>query len=123
MRRTAFTLPQTLQREYTKYVVSLKGYGPKGKSRWTREAMHMLFQDDPGLQHVGVGVDLIRKDAIELVYLDAGAEELLNKGTRILRAQYPKWEGVQGDIIRAAVFYRLKQDKAQGLPGKQRKIS
>ncbi|MHB8409530.1 MAG: hypothetical protein ACYDHY_15810 [Acidiferrobacterales bacterium] len=111
MRRTAFTLPASLQREFTKHVVESRGYGPRGKSRWVREAIAMLFHEDPGLTQVGLGVDVMSKDAIEPVYLDERTEEIMSGGFRILRTQYPEWEGVQGDIIRAAVMYRLARDQ------------
>ncbi len=110
MRRTAFTLPSLLRTEYTAHVTHAHGYGPRGKSRWVREAIVMLFRDDPGLTQVGLGVDVIDKDAVEPIYLDESTEDLMKVGYRILRAQYPEWEGVQGDIIRAAVMYRLAHD-------------
>ena len=111
MRRTAFTLPAALRREYTGHVTALKGYGPKGKSRWVREALAMLIREDPGLEHVGLGVDLIVKDVIDPVYLDENTEQLVEKAYRILRTHYPRWEGVQGDLIRAAILYRLSHEK------------
>ncbi len=112
MRRTAFTLPSSLQAEYTSHVVQARGYGPRRKSRWVREAIEMLFREDPGLTQVGLGVDVMNKDAVEPIYLDEKTEELMKGGYRILRTQYPEWEGVQGDIIRAAVMYRLAHETA-----------
>jgi len=90
--------------------VQARGYGPRRKSRWVREAIEMLFNEDPGLTQVGIGVDVMSKDAVEPIYLDEQTEEMMKGGYRILRTQYPEWEGVQGDIIRAAVMYRLARE-------------
>lgn len=110
MRRTAFTLPRQLKAEFTEHVTHAHGYGPRRKSLWIREAIELLFNEDPGLSQVGLGTDLIVKDAVEPVYLDERAEERIKTAFRTLRTQDPEWEGLQSDILRAAVSYRLTRE-------------
>lgn len=110
MRRTAFTLPVQLRDQYRQHVAGLAGYGQRGKSRWIREAIEMLFADDPGLAKVGMGRDLETRDVIDAVILDEQNEALIAEAYRVLRRQYPEWEGIQGDVIRAAIGHRLGRE-------------
>lgn len=110
MRRTAFKLPRSLRDRYIAQVNNSEGYGPRGKSRWVREAIERLFTDDPGLQQVGHAREHEIRDAFDNVIFDTRTEAMVQTGIHLLRSQYPLWEGVQGDIVRAAIVHRLKKE-------------
>lgn len=110
MKRTAFTLSSKLRDDYKQHVARLRGYGSRRKSRWVCEAIETLFRDDPMLSRVGLS-GREAKDAVDLVLLNERCEKLIEEAFPVLRGQHPQWEGVQGDIIRAAVAYRLALEK------------
>ena len=90
-------------------VVADDGYGGKGKSRWVREALTQLFKHDPDLMNVGVGDDLEVNDAEDAFFLSMENGLAIDAAVEIIRSQYPRAEGVQSAIIRAAVRYRLRE--------------
>ena len=108
MKRIACRMPLTLKASLHQAVVE-DGYGGKGKSRWVREALAQLFEHDPDLANVGVGDDLETNDAEDafFVCLDDGAA--IDAAVEVIRSQYPRAEGVQSAIMRAAVRYRLRE--------------
>ena len=85
------------------------GYGGKGKSRWVREALTQLFEHDPDLMHVGVGDDLEVNDAEDAFFLSMENGLAIDAAVEVIRSQYPRAEGIQSAIIRAAVRYRLRE--------------
>lgn len=90
-------------------VVTDDGYGGKGKSHWVREALIQLFEQDPDLMNVGVGDDLEVNDAEDAFFLSKENEWAIDAAVELIRSQYPRAEGVQSAIIRAAVRYRLRE--------------
>ncbi|HYQ93189.1 MAG TPA: hypothetical protein VES89_14220 [Candidatus Competibacteraceae bacterium] len=106
MKRVACRLPAFLKEELNQ-VVRTSSYGPKGKSRWVREALKALFLEDPNLITVGVGEHLERNDAEEGFLLAPEQVENLEEGIRLIRSQNPWAEGVRSAIIRAAIRKRI----------------
>ncbi len=90
-------------------VVTDDGYGGKGKSRWVREALTQLFEHDPDLINVGVGDDLEVNDAEDAFFLSKENRSAIDAAVEVIRSQYPRAEGVQSAIIRAAVRCRLRE--------------
>jgi predicted DNA-binding protein len=65
--KTTFRLPCELRAAMRN--AARKAYGPKGKSRWVREALEQLFKEDPALGSVGAAEDLAQNDALDMVDL------------------------------------------------------
>jgi len=84
------------------------GYGGKGKSLWVREALTQLFEHDPDLMNVGVGDDLEVNDAEDAFFLSMENGLAIDAAVEVIRSQYPRAEGIQSAIVRAAVRYRLR---------------
>jgi len=101
-------MPLTLK-TMLRQAVADDGYGGKGKSRWVREALTQLFKHDPDLMNVGVGDDLEVNDAEDAFFLSMENGLAIDAAVEIIRSQYPRAEGVQSAIIRAAVRYRLRE--------------
>ena len=108
MKRVACRMPLALK-TMLRQVVTDDGYGGKGKSRWVREALIQLFEQDPDLMNVGVGDDLEVNDAEDSFSLSTENEWAIDVAVELIRSQYPRAEGVQSAIIRAAVRYRLRE--------------
>ena len=89
--------------------VAEEGYGGKGKSRWVREALTQLFEYDPDLMNVGVGDDLEVNDAEDAFFLSMENGLAIDAAVEVIRSQYPRAEGIQSAIVRAAVRYRLRE--------------
>ncbi len=108
MKRIACRMPSALK-TMLHQIVSEDGYGGKGKSRWVREALTQLFEHDPDLINVGVGDDLEANDAEVVFSLSQDHGDAIDAAVELIRSQYPRAEGVQSAIIRAAVRYRLRE--------------
>lgn len=108
MKRIACRLPSALK-TLLRQTVSADGYGGKGKSRWVREALTQLFEHDPDLMNVGVGDDLEVNDAEDAFSLSQDHGDAIEAAVELIRSQYPRAEGIQSAIIRAAVRYRLRE--------------
>lgn len=108
MKRVACRMPSALK-TMLRQVVTDDGYGGKGKSRWVREALVQLFEQDPVLMNVGVGDDLEVNDAEDSFSLRPENEWAIDAAVELIRSQHPRAEGVQSAIIRAAVRYRLRE--------------
>ncbi len=108
MKRVACRMPLALKTLLGQAVTD-DGYGGKGKSRWVREALTQLFEHDPDLMNVGVGDDLEVNDAEDAFFLSMENELAIDAAVEVIRSQYPRAEGIQSAIIRAAVRYRLRQ--------------
>lgn len=106
MVRMGFTLSRELAEQWRAAVVR-EGYGARGKSRWTCEAIEQLISEDPLLQWVGRGSDLETRDSTADFRLTDLAGAALEKAVRVLRRQDPSWEGVRPDIVRAAIRWRI----------------
>ena len=100
-------MPLTLK-TMLRQAVADDGYGGKGKSRWVREALTQLFKHDPDLMNVGVGDDLEVNDAEDAFFLSMENGLAIDAAVEIIRSQYPRAEGIQSAIVRAAVRYRLR---------------
>lgn len=107
MKRIACRMPSALK-TMLHQVINEDGYGGKGKSRWVREALTQLFEHDPDLINVGVGDDLEANDTEDAFFLSKDNGKAIDAAVEIIRSQYPRAEGVQSAIIRAAVRYRLR---------------
>ncbi len=103
--KTTFRLPRELRAAMRN--AARKAYGPKGKSRWVREALEQLFKEDPALGSVGAAEDLAQNDALDMVDLGNRLPSYIENAIMHLRRQDPLMEGVQSLIIRAAIRHRL----------------
>jgi hypothetical protein len=86
-----------------------KAYGGKGKSRWVREALEALNADDPCLTTVGHGESAFVPECSDQVILGPGDSDLLEQMVARIRKQDPLAEGVQSQILRAAIRGRLQR--------------
>lgn len=86
-----------------------RAYGGKGKSRWVRDALEKLAEEDPALTTVGLGEHDFVPECVEQVQLSDSALELLEKLVSRVRRQDPLAEGVQSQVLRAAVRLRLER--------------
>lgn len=84
-------------------------YGAKGKSRWVREALVMLAAEDPAMTSVGLGEAHFVPACSEQILLSEESEETLEKLVARVRRQDPLAEGVQSQVLRAAVRWRLER--------------
>lgn len=100
-------MPLTLK-TMLRQAVADDGYGGKGKSRWVREALTQLFEHDPDLMNVGVGDDLEVNDAEDAFFLNMENGLAIDAAVEVIRSQYPRAEGIQSAIVRAAVRHRLR---------------
>lgn len=82
-------------------------YGGKGKSRWVREALETLNAEDPCLTTVGCGENAFVPECSDQIVLGSGEADLLEEMVARIRKQDPLAEGVQSQILRAAVRRRL----------------
>jgi hypothetical protein len=106
MNKTTYRLPSALRNAMRS--AALNQYGPKGKSRWVREAIQELLKADPALRSVGVSDDLMQHDALEVVSLADDLKERIEGAMTTLRRQDPLMKGVQSVIIRSAIRRKLK---------------
>jgi hypothetical protein len=85
------------------------GYSSRRVSRWICERIRALFVADPPLSMVGVGEALERNTVNALLLVDKETDGLLDNAFDILRAQDPRYEGVQGAVIRAAIRFGIER--------------
>lgn len=89
--------------------VAAKAYGGKGKSRWVKEALEALNREDPCLTTVGHGESAFIPECSDQVILGASESDLLEQMVARIRKQDPLAEGVQSQILRAAIRGRLQR--------------
>ncbi len=80
-----------------------EGITARRVSRWICEQIRALFAEDPHLLIVGAGDGLEKHSAVFLLRADDETADLIERGFAILRAQDPRYEGVQAAVIRAAI--------------------
>ncbi|PKM46981.1 MAG: hypothetical protein CVV05_00765 [Gammaproteobacteria bacterium HGW-Gammaproteobacteria-1] len=112
MLRTTLRLPEKLRDALTEHLKAADGYGVRDKSRWIGEAIHILVTEDKMLGFVGVGsrMDPDGNEVVSKVELNDEAADDLKTAIRKLRRQSPLMEGVQSEVIRSAIRYRLRRD-------------
>ena len=71
----------------------------------------MMFDQDPQLESVGEKTKRAERSVHDTIVLDDDTQIRLGQGTIILRNAYPLWEGVKGDLIRAAIRFRMAKEK------------
>lgn len=86
-----------------------KEFGGKGKSRWVREALVDLNMEDPALTSVGVGESVFVPECSDQVVFQREEAQLLDELVARIRKQDPLAEGVQSQILRAAIRRRLQR--------------
>jgi predicted DNA-binding protein len=84
-------------------------YGGKGKSRWVREALEMLDAQDEAMTSVGLGEAQFVPECAEQFLLSAEAMDRLEAMVSRVRRQDPLSEGVQSQVLRAAIRWRLSR--------------
>jgi len=108
-RRILVRISSSLKERLTK-AVSEDAYGPRGVSRWVREAFIRMVCDDPNLETLGLGdeQDSPHDDRLELtVPRNSHFVEELRDTALSVRIGAPMIEGPQSLLIRSAVRYRL----------------
>lgn len=88
---------------------AVSAYGAKGKSRWVRDALEMLDAEDPAMTSVGFGEAHFVPECAEQVLLSDETAKRLEQMVARVRRQDPLAEGVQSQVIRAAVRWRLQR--------------
>jgi len=121
MRRITFRLPSTLQQLLHESFVST--YGARGKSRWVREALQDMFENDRELSWVGRGEALVdENDAAEMFSISSELDDKLTVAATIVRRQDPLIEGIQSKIVRGAIRRKLYRE-GQSLPWPRKSTS
>lgn len=84
-------------------------YGPRGKSRWIREALVKMLEDDPHMQCVGQGDKLEEHNQNELVTFSNSF--VLWLADKILEFQMgaPGVIGARSLLLRSAIRFRLEK--------------
>ena len=94
------------------FAAAVAEFGAKGKSRWVCEALVALEQGDRGLATVGLGEHaFVSECAVQVSLRDEDAERL-RRLVEHVRRQDPLAEGVQSQVLRAAIRWRL--DRSPG---------
>ncbi|WP_026608611.1 hypothetical protein [Methylocaldum szegediense] len=105
MPKVSYRLPDSLLSQVKRFSTVM--YGPKGKSKWICEAIRDLVSTDPGLTKVGLGEDLSRNDALDIVNVDEATWDLFEQACHVVRRQDPLFDGVRSAVIRAAIRHRI----------------
>ncbi len=88
---------------------AVAAHGAKGKSRWLRDALEMLDLQDPAMTSVGFGEAHFVPECAEQFLLSDEAVTRLELMVARVRRQDPLAEGVQSQVLRAAVRWRLQR--------------
>lgn len=121
MRRITFRIPSDLQSLMHKSFNA--AYGQRGKSRWAREALKDMFENDKALCWVGRGEALVdENDAAEMVSISQELDEAMTVAATIVRRQDPLIEGIQSKIIRGAIRRKLHEE-GESLPWPRKSTS
>jgi len=105
--KTTYKLPSQLREQLRAAYIA--EYNAKSKSRWIREAIVALLEEDQSLSSVGVGDDLEVNDCLDTVELGSTVPGSIEAAISVLRRQDPLMEGVMASIIRAAIKWRLNK--------------
>lgn len=89
--------------------VSKDNYGDRGKSRWIREALVKMLEEDPHMQRVGQGDKLEEHGESDLVTLSRSF--MVWFADKILEFQMgaPGVPGVRSLLLRSAIRFRLER--------------
>ena len=85
--------------------------GQRGKSRWVCAALEELERDDRGLASVGLGEDSFVPECSVQVALSREDEDRLRRLVEHVRRQDPLAEGVQSQVLRAAIRWKLERSR------------
>lgn len=99
----------TLEMQRALRQAAVVAYGAKGKSRWVREALEMLEREDPAMTSVGFGEARFVPECAEQVFLREADAERVERLVARVRRQDPLAEGVQSQLLRAAIRWRLSR--------------
>lgn len=87
-------------------------YGPRGKSRWIREALVKMLEDDPGFHRVGQGDKLEKHKSKELVTFSNSYVVWLNEKILEFQIGAPGLIGARSLLLRSAIRFRLDRPEA-----------
>lgn len=104
--KVTFNVPKIMYREYSSRIVE-DGYGMRGKSFWIQEAVEFLLDLDGFEEYVSYCDGIRHFDAVDSVMLTKPAKSKIASAKLTVRKKYPSLEGVQSNIIRAAILQRL----------------
>jgi hypothetical protein len=110
VRTTTYTLSSKLKQDLRTHLRTSPDYNLKQKSRWISEAICQLLAEDKDLGWVGLGTKLEKKDEIDKVMLTEAAVEALHTTMILIRRQMLLMEGVQSEVIRSAIRFRLNKE-------------
>jgi hypothetical protein len=85
--------------------------GQRGKSRWVCAALEELERDDRGLASVGLGEDSFVPECSVQVAFAREDEDRLRRLVEHVRRQDPLAEGVQSQVLRAAIRWKLERSR------------
>lgn len=110
--KSTYLISEELKEKLKVILESSSEYGIRKKSKWIREALIMLYENDKKLNYIGVGSKLDKSFVRDSITLDDESKSVLKKISTKVRRQQPLKEGVQSEIIRSAIRYRIvKIDK------------
>jgi len=109
--KTTYKLPVRLRDQLR--IAYTAEYNAKSKSRWIREAIVLLLEEDQSLSSVGIGDDLEANTHLDTVELGDDVPKAIEAAIAILRRQDPLMEGVMASIVRAAIKWRLGKSGTQ----------
>lgn len=105
--KTTVKLSRRLRDAY--FEAAVAEVGGKRKSRWVCEALATLERGDRGLATVGLGEHAFVPECAVQVSLREEDVERLRRLVEQVRRQDPLAEGVQSQVLRAAIRWRLER--------------
>lgn len=104
-----FRLPQRMAAAYNQQISS-DGYGKRGKSRWTREAIEGFLAQPQWIEFIEAGAPHgAGQDERESIYLERRFIQRIDVAIGQVKALNPQLEGLRSAIIRCSVAHRLLQ--------------
>ena len=110
MPETTYKIAGQLIGRLRDHVKNDPNYGTRKKSRWICEAICQMREEDKRLSYLGVGSEIEVFDSVDKVSITSEAQEAIADIIRRIRTEDPLTEGIQSDIIRSAILYRLRKD-------------
>jgi len=109
--RVNIRMPSAL-RERMRVRVQNDQYGPRGKSRWIREALVAMLEDDPQMLMVAVGDELDGvNDTRELITLPTDLKDKLETAVFRLRTRGAFTDAAEAVLLRSAIRFRLEEPR------------
>lgn len=105
--RVALRISAQLKDRLSKRVLN-DNYGERGKSRWIREALVKMLEDDPFMQRVGQGDMLEQHDESDLITFSKTFMTWFEDKILEFQMGAPGLMGVRSLLLRSAIRFRLE---------------